>query len=330
MVRAFLLLIACILGVIAPWLVEDWLEHKDRLDRGLSSGTVAATWVEDAARSWWGLDENADTAEMRELFDAESTATPIDGWELDLKQMAAVRNFRPIGGASASEPRTAMKAIPRTNASEQATARHQSSLDRSMRSKGYRLGSPIFLRLFKEEKTLEVWAAATTQHHFQLVNSYPIRAYSGKLGPKMREGDGQLPEGFYFISANRLQPDTRHHLGLDLGYPNRYDVYHSRTGSKLWIHGGSSSQGAFALDPAHMEEVYALAQAALSNGQRYFRVHVFPFKMTDHRTEQACRQLPKWAPFWSNLKEGYDFFEIVNRPPDVQLINGRYGFRFSR
>ncbi len=329
MTRAFLLLIACILGVLAPWLVQDWLEHKDRQAQGLGSGTIAATWVEDAARSWWGLDENADTAEMRHLLDAEahSAATPIDGWELGFEQMATVRNFRPIG---ATQARPTLASIPRTSTSKTAISRHQTSLDQMMRSKGYRLGSPIFLRLFKEEKQLEVWAANTTQHNFQLIKTYPIRAYSGNLGPKMREGDGQLPEGFYFISAKRLQPNTRHHLGLDLGYPNRYDVHHARTGSKLWIHGGASSQGAFALLPSDMEEIYALAESALSKGQRYFRVHVFPFKMTDQRTDLACKQFPRWAPFWSNLKEGYDFFEIVNRPPDVQLINGRYGFRFSR
>jgi murein L,D-transpeptidase YafK len=75
-----------------------------------------------------------------------------------------------------------------------------------------------------------------------------------------------------------------------------------------------------------MSEIYTLAQAAMDDGQRFFRVNVFPFRMTDKRMELEWRRQPQWISFWQNLKEGYDFFENVNYPPDVAVQAGRYAF----
>ena len=94
------------------------------------------------------------------------------------------------------------------------------------------------------------------------------------------------------------------------------------------IHGGKNDTGAFVLSPGDMNEVYALSDAALQSGQRLFRVNVFPFRMTDKRMEQEWKKQPEWIDFWVNLKEGYDFFENANFPPDVSVNAGEYAFRF--
>jgi murein L,D-transpeptidase YafK len=158
---------------------------------------------------------------------------------------------------------------------------------------------------------------------------YRLSDVEGKLGPKIKEGDGQAPEGFYYVSPSRFVPDTKHHLGLDLGYPNDYDKHHGRTCGNLMIHGGSRAAGAFAVPKKGMEEVYTLASAAVSNGQRFFRVNVFPFRMDDKRMDSEFRKSSKWLDFWINLKEGYDFFENAHFPPDVALSGGDYDYHLK-
>jgi murein L,D-transpeptidase YafK len=121
-------------------------------------------------------------------------------------------------------------------------------------------------------------------------------------------------------------PDSKHFLAMDLGFPNDYDTYHGRTGKDMLVHGSGRHAGSFALGAANMSEIYTLAQAAMDDGQRFFRVNVFPFRMTDKRMELEWRRQPQWISFWQNLKEGYDFFENVNYPPDVAVQAGRYAF----
>ena len=150
---------------------------------------------------------------------------------------------------------------------------------------------------------------------------------SGELGPKLKEGDGQAPEGFYFVPPSHMNPKSRFHLSFNLGYPNAYDRANGRTGSALMVHGGQASVGCFAMTDPKVEEIYALAEAALRNGQRFFRVHSFPFRMTDGNL--ARHPASRWQPFWLNLKEGYDFFEDSGLPPDVVVGNMRYSFKDS-
>ncbi|MEM7700068.1 MAG: 2-dehydro-3-deoxyphosphooctonate aldolase, partial [Verrucomicrobiota bacterium] len=192
---------------------------------------------------------------------------------------------------------------------------------------GFQLGDEIFLRVFKEESELEVWLKPEGERYFKIFKVFRLTAWAGTVGPKLREGDGQSPEGFYYVSLNRMRPDTQHHLGIDLGFPNDFDSHHNRTGSDLMIHGGAGAAGGFAVSPEHMSEIYTLCEAALKNGQKYFRVHALPFRMTDKRMEQEAQRGSRWFDFWVNLKEGYDFFENVNYPPDVSISGDDYAYR---
>ena len=208
-----------------------------------------------------------------------------------------------------------------------AAHRVRPGLERDLRAKGLEFGAPVFLRAFKEEMKLEVFVENPNTKSFELFRSYPVARASGTLGPKLAEGDGQVPEGFYFVPRSAMKPDSRYHLAFNLGYPNSYDRSLGRTGSAIMVHGNRVSAGCLAMTDPKIEEIYTLCDAALKNGQPYFRVHVFPFRMTDQRMKQAAEKHPDHLPFWRNLKEGHDWFEKHKRPPEVGVADGTYTFR---
>ncbi|NKQ40197.1 MAG: murein L,D-transpeptidase [Sulfurovum sp.] len=184
------------------------------------------------------------------------------------------------------------------------------------------VGDSIFIRIFKKEAELEVWMMSAEKYH--LIQTYPICAYSGDLGPKLKEGDRQSPEGFYYVTKSRLNPNSKFHLSFNLGYPNRYDRIHKRTGSFLMVHGDCVSIGCYAMTDDKIEEIYELVEQALLRGQRHVKVHAFPFRMDDKKLQVFSRN--KWYQFWVNLKEGYDFFEENKIPPDVGVEAKKYTF----
>jgi murein L,D-transpeptidase YafK len=183
-------------------------------------------------------------------------------------------------------------------------------------------GDPIFIRIFKESSELELWTKRGDG--FALFKAYPICNYSGQLGPKLKEGDRQSPEGFYSVTADQLNPNSSYHLAFNIGFPNAYDRAHKRTGSFLMVHGRCVSIGCYAMTDAGIEEIYLLAETALQNGQGSFSVHIFPFRMTEENMEEHAGS--EWIGFWRNLKEGYDLFETGRVPPKVMLADKRYAF----
>jgi murein L,D-transpeptidase YafK len=150
---------------------------------------------------------------------------------------------------------------------------------------GARVGAPVFLRVFKEEAELELWIDTPDGMH--LFQTYPICRFSGQLGPKLREGDRQAPEGVYRVTKNSLNPNSSYHLSFNLGFPNAFDRAHGRTGSFLMIHGDCRSIGCYAMTDPGIEQIYVLVEAALRAGQPRVDVHAFPFRMTDQRMQQV-------------------------------------------
>lgn len=190
-------------------------------------------------------------------------------------------------------------------------------------TKGFRVGAPIFIRVFKETNELEVWMKGPSERYY-LFKTYNVCKYSGRLGPKLKQGDLQAPEGIYHIDRHSLNPNSRYHLSFDLGFPNAYDQMLGRTGKYLMIHGDCQSVGCYAMSNNNIEEIYFLAEAALLHSQQLFWVHVFPFRMTDEKMDQLHEA--KWQPFWNNLKQAYDYFETYQRPPNVGIAKGAYLF----
>lgn len=206
----------------------------------------------------------------------------------------------------------------------QITQKQEADLKTILEEKKLKLGSPVFIRAFKEERELELFVKNESTDKFELLRTYPIAAASGELGPKLEEGDNQVPEGFYFSSQSSMKPDSDFHLAFNIGYPNAYDRAHGRTGSFIMVHGSNVSIGCLAMTDEKIEEIYPLCQAALDHGQPFFRIHVFPFRMTEERMQKAAND--PWFDFWKNLKTGYDLFEKNRVPPEVGVKDKQYTF----
>jgi murein L,D-transpeptidase YafK len=187
-------------------------------------------------------------------------------------------------------------------------------------------GDPVFIRILKRESALELFMKGSKG--WSLVQTYPICAWSGALGPKIREGDGQSPEGFYEVTRSALNPNSSYHLSFNLGFPNAYDRAHGRTGSFLMVHGACSSIGCYAMTDPAIDEIYRLVEAALVKGQGSVPVHAFPFRMTDEALAETAGDAHH--AFWRNLKRGWDHFEEEGAPPSVFACAGpNYRFEAS-
>ena len=196
-------------------------------------------------------------------------------------------------------------------------------LQKQLSNKGFTFGSEVFIRLFKQEAALELWVKNDSQ--FELFKTYKICTYGSEgLGPKLKEGDGKAPEGFYYVKKQQLNPNSSYHLSFNLGFPNKYDRAHGRTGSALMVHGNCVSVGCYAMTDDKIEEIYTIVHQALENGQTFFRVHVFPFKMSQEN--MLKHKDSQWFGFWQNLKLGYDYFENSHMPPNVEVYNNVYVF----
>ncbi len=204
-----------------------------------------------------------------------------------------------------------------------ASDRVKPELEKALNHLDVRFGTSIFFRIFKVPGILELWLK-TEKGSYIKFKDYDICRYSGVLGPKQRQGDKQSPEGFYQVTAQQLNPQSRYHLSFNLGYPNTYDQLKGRTGAALMVHGNCISSGCFAMTNPAMDEIYVLAAAALKNGQTQFNVHAFPFKLDGNILSAYTDN--RWHTFWRNLKEGYDYFNKYKTPPEVHVAEGRYMF----
>jgi murein L,D-transpeptidase YafK len=212
--------------------------------------------------------------------------------------------------------------IPQSDRSFLAVMRYQPDLRLQLAARGLQWGAPVMIRVFKESRELEIWL--DNGSGFSLFWTFGICSVSGDIGPKLREGDGQAPEGFYFVRPEQLNPDSEYHLSVNLGFPNSYDRAQGRTGSMLMIHGDCVSRGCFAITDPGIERLWALVHAAFEHGQPAIQVQVFPFRLTDDNLARHAGS--RWHGFWRNLKQGYDLFEATRQPPGVTVIDGRYVF----
>ncbi len=214
-------------------------------------------------------------------------------------------------------------APPATPASEDD---QPSPLEQDLAGKGFRLGAPAFIRIFKADSSLELWMLR--RGRFDLYKRYTICKWSGVLGPKLHEGDRQSPEGVYFITGGDLIVNARWHRAMNVGFPNTHDQALGLTGSGILIHGKCRSVGCFALTDGVVEDVYEIVEAALEAGQPRIPVHIFPFELTRERL--AAVTDGAWSDFWQQLKRGYDLFMRDRLPPRTFVCNGRYAFQSRR
>ncbi len=188
----------------------------------------------------------------------------------------------------------------------------------------------IFIRSFKLDSEMEIWVKNNPQDTFRLFKSYRVCTLSGKMGPKRREGDRQVPEGFYYI--NDFNPNSNYHLSLGINYPNFSDRILSdpkKPGSEIYIHGNCITVGCIPLTDEFIDEVYILAVNAKNAGQDFIPVHVFPIKFGNSRSVDYLNTVPVTdsisRPFWADLRHAYDYFEKHHKLPVVMIDDkGRY------
>jgi len=203
---------------------------------------------------------------------------------------------------------------------ENAANRVLPALERDAKGLNLQVGAPVFIRIFKHDAVLELWLKGAQR--YALFRSYPICAYSGGLGPKTMEGDGQAPEGIYQVSLKQMNPASRFHLSFNLGYPNAYDQAHGYTGSALMVHGNCVSIGCYAMTDAKIEEIYTLMARAFVAGQASIPVHAFPFRLTKDALVENSKQ--PFIDFWQELAPIYQAFEDDSMPPKVRVQGGHY------
>lgn len=185
----------------------------------------------------------------------------------------------------------------------------------------------IFWRVFKSENVMELWAADQANQAMTLIKTYPVCSMSGELGPKRKQGDNQVPEGFYYI--DHYNTYSAYHLSLRINYPNAADRAHQRNGSMggdIYIHGDCVSIGCMAMTTPAIKEIYWLSVQARNNGQERIPVHVFPARLSDFKMN-ILRQLyqsfePEMVKFWENLQPGYRAFQQTHQVPRVAVGDG--------
>jgi murein L,D-transpeptidase YafK len=192
-----------------------------------------------------------------------------------------------------------------------------------MQEKQVAQNSPALIRAYKKEAELEIWKMAA-DGHYVLLKSYPMCRWSGQLGPKTREGDRQVPEGFYAITPAQMNPHSNYYLSFNVGYPNAYDRAHNYGGGSIMVHGACSSAGCFSMTDREIAEIYAVARESFLGGQHAIQMQSLPFRMTPENF--AKYRLDPNIDFWKELKVGTDNFEVTRQDVAVGVCNGHYVF----
>lgn len=213
-----------------------------------------------------------------------------------------------------------LAAVPTSSRSQAAAERVRPRLETELQKRNLKFGAPVFVRIFKEPAILELWLQNGSK--FERFKTYPICKFSGTLGPKVKEGDKQAPEGIYRVDASQMNPNSRYHLSFNVGYPNALDQFHGRTGSALMVHGKCVSIGCYAMGDDAIEEIWTLCSAALNGGQKAFDVHIFPFPLRESKLTKHANH--PWIAFWRDLQPIYEAFNKTSIPPTVAVERGRY------
>lgn len=218
------------------------------------------------------------------------------------------------------------KKYPRVKSAYEAK---ETFITRQLAAKGIKIAAPvqIYLRAFKEETIIELWAKNNTSSTFQLVDSFEVCSMSGTIGPKRKQGDRQVPEGFYHI--DRFNPASSFHLSLGINYPNASDKIignsNSNLGGDIFIHGSCVSIGCLAITDDQINELYLYAVEAYNGGQTKIPVTVFPARLTTINYKRLIHDVPEQKELWTELKTAYNIFNTTKKLPAISFLEtGRH------
>ncbi len=190
----------------------------------------------------------------------------------------------------------------------------------------------ILLLAFKKERKLELWAKTEVQEKYQLIKTFDFSSFSGKLGPKRKQGDGQIPEGIYHI--DRFNPASNFYLSLGINYPNASDKIKSNAsdlGGDVFIHGNNVTIGCIPITDDKIKELYIYAIEAKNNGQKKIQVAIFPARFEKDGFEKLQKDYASQKAllsYWEKLKEINDYFLIKKHLPKISIDeNGDYIYK---
>ncbi len=266
---------------------------------------------------------------------------------------------------------------PQNSRSKSLVSARRTQLEEELKAKGLEYGAPIYLRAFKQadiewsldaggyrnmvgtlpEKLGRQWRGGILQvfvmnrqtGKYELFKDYNICAVPGHLGPKRNEGDMRTPEGFYEVKAQAFNPSSGYHLAFNVGYPNAFDLAHRKgpagVGGAIMVHGQCATVGCLAMGNDQVEEIYALAEAAVNSNEvressgaiKPYSVpfHSFPFAMSEENLARfSSTELAQLSntmvgssktpldveAFWrEQLRPAYEAFERSGVPPQVKI-----------
>ena len=187
----------------------------------------------------------------------------------------------------------------------------------------------IYLRAFKTEKKIEVWAKNTCDCTFTLVKEFPICEISGEIGPKRCSRDLQVPEGFYHI--NELNPYSKYYLSMRINYPNASDSIRgnrAHLGNLIYIHGNCESSGCISITDERIKELFVYCIESYNSGQKEINITIFPQQLTDANYARLTKGYSKnkdKISLWADLKKSYDLFNQTKVAPIVRFLpNGTH------
>ena len=189
----------------------------------------------------------------------------------------------------------------------------------------------VLLEVFKKEQKLNVYVS-DGKTPYQLYKTFDFCTFSGILGPKCQEGDGQIPEGIYQIRD--FNPWSSFYLSMGINYPNKIDkkratdLGYPSAGSNIYIHGSCVSIGCVSISD-QIKELYYLCVLAKNNNQNTIPVYMFPFDFSDPENSNYLSK--KHPQLWDDLNSIYQKWNADKLAPMVHFIkNGRYSLHLPK
>ncbi len=183
----------------------------------------------------------------------------------------------------------------------------------------------IYLRAFKAEKIIELWAKNICDSVFVQIKEFSICDISGFEGPKRRYRDLQVPEGFYHISE--LNPYSKYYLSMAINYPNASDSIrgvHGHLGNQIYIHGSCISSGCLAMTDDRIRELFVYCIEAYNSGQDEIAMTIYPARLTDENYSGLISEYRKdkdKISLWGDLKKSFDQFNRKKVQPKVKFLH---------
>ncbi|WP_321297288.1 L,D-transpeptidase family protein [Marinifilum fragile] len=183
----------------------------------------------------------------------------------------------------------------------------------------------VYLRAFKFGQKIQLWGKNKSDEKFKLIKEYKVCRKSGKLGPKRKQGDLQVPEGFYYI--DRFNPASNFHLSLGINYPNQSDLFwadKTNPGGDIFIHGSCATVGCLPITDDQIKELYIFCVEAKNNGQKKIPVHIFPAKLSNKNFDALVSKYKEDTDktnLWKGLKLAYDTFNKSMQVPKIKFLS---------